>query len=83
VGRVVAGGAIFAAIHQAANLPHVPTQAEAAGRLNVGERTVRNARVVLDKGTPQLVKAVDPAPIIVRAASFMASTPTAFACSGR
>ena len=53
-----------------ANLPHGVradqsghmagvTQSESAELLNVGERTVRRARAVLDEGTPELIEAVE------------------------
>ena len=35
------------------------TQPEAAKRLNIGTRTVKRAKVVLDHGVPELVKAVE------------------------
>ena len=43
---------------QAAKLP-VVLQPAASALLNVGERTVRSARVVLDEGVPALIKAVE------------------------
>ena len=63
-----------------ANLPHGVradqsghmagvTQSEAAELLNVGERTVRRARAVLDEGTPELIEAVERGEKSVTAAS--------------
>lgn len=59
---------------QAANLP-VVTQPAAAGMLNVGERSVRNARAVLDKGAPELVRAVEQGKVAVSAAAKIADRP--------
>jgi hypothetical protein len=39
----------------AANLPHVPTQAQAAALLNVGERTVRTAAKVRDEAPAEAI----------------------------
>jgi len=44
---------------KAANLPDIPTQADAADLLNVSERTVRSARTVLKDGAPELIASVD------------------------
>jgi hypothetical protein len=54
---------------QAANRPVVPTQAEAAEMLNVGERSVRRARVVLEDGAPELQQAVERGEVSVSAAA--------------
>jgi hypothetical protein len=44
------------------------TQAEAAALLNVGERSVQRARVVIERGTPELVKAVERGDVSVSSA---------------
>ena len=59
---------------QAANLPAV-TQAAAAERLNVSERSVRDAREVIDKGAPELVQAVERGEVAVSVAAKVASLP--------
>lgn len=65
---------------QAANLPLDPkttavTQAEAAKLMNVSERAIRQAGVVLDKGTPALVKKVEGGEVSVSAAAAIAKAP--------
>ena len=67
---------------QAANLPlddrsPVPpvTQASAAEMLNVSERTVRAAKVVQDKGDPELVAKVERNEVSVSAAADIATLP--------
>lgn len=57
-----------------ANLPEVST-AKAAELLNVGERSVKSARKVQDKGAPELVAAVDEGRISVSAAADIADAP--------
>lgn len=70
--RAVVAGKI-ATLQKGAN-QHSPigesvTQAEAAGMLNVGKRTVERAREVLDHGTPNLVRAVERGDVAVSAAA--------------
>jgi hypothetical protein len=45
-----------------------PSQSKAAGMLNVGRRSVQHARTVLDKGQPELQKAVEQGRLSVFAA---------------
>jgi ParB-like chromosome segregation protein Spo0J len=54
---------------QVGKFAEVPTQHEAATLLNVGERSLRNARSVLDHGTPELIHAVEQGKIAVSAAA--------------
>ncbi len=66
---------------QAANLPLEPpvpppvSQARAAELLNVSERTVRAAGVVIDKGVPELVQAVERGQASVSAAAAVSRLP--------
>jgi ParB-like chromosome segregation protein Spo0J len=68
-----------------ANLPKVtepqaPTsisQAPAAERLNVSERSVRDAHKVIDKGAPELARAVDRGEVSVSRAAKIADLPKA------
>ncbi len=49
--------------------------ASAAKQLTVGERTVKDARAVLDRGTPELVQAVERGELAVSAAAEVARMP--------
>lgn len=59
-----------------ANLPKV-SLSDAAELLNVGERSVRHARQVLDEGTPELVAAVESGDLSVSFAAKVAELPAA------
>jgi ParB-like chromosome segregation protein Spo0J len=52
-----------------------PTLDEAAKRLNVGRRSIQRARVVLDKGIPELQTAVETGQVSVSAAAEIATKP--------
>lgn len=54
---------------------NLPTQPEAAALLNVSERTVRSARRVLDRGSGELVSAVESGRVSVSAAADVAELP--------
>lgn len=54
---------------------NLPTQPEAAALLNVSERTVRSARRVLDRGSGELVSAVESGRVSVSAAAEVAELP--------
>jgi N6-adenosine-specific RNA methylase IME4/ParB-like chromosome segregation protein Spo0J len=56
-------------------LADVPTQESAAAMLNVGERTVRRAREVLESATPEVVAAVDSGIMPVSFAATLATAP--------
>jgi len=58
--------------HGAASIEAAKSQPEAASMLNVGRSSVQRARVVLDHGIPELVKAVDDGRIAVSDASKIA-----------
>jgi len=55
----------------------LPSQSQAAGALNVGERTVRRAKVVQDSGTQKLASAVDGGLIPVSHGARLAHEPSA------
>ena len=59
---------------QAANLP-LETQAAAASKLNVGERSVRAAKKVIEEGVPELKEAVEQGKVSVSAAEKIAELP--------
>lgn len=62
---------------QAADLPLGPTQAQAAETMNVGERSVRAAKSVIDHGAPELAQAVETGQVSVSAAAEVAKLPEA------
>ena len=53
--------------------PFVVNQPDAAKRLNVGARTVKRAKAVLDDGAPELVKAVESGEVKLGATAVLAS----------
>jgi ParB-like chromosome segregation protein Spo0J len=57
------------------NFAGLPTQAEAAKKLNVGERRVRSARVVVDRGVSELQEAVRDGKVSIAAANEVALLP--------
>jgi ParB-like chromosome segregation protein Spo0J len=61
---------------QAANLP-LETQSAAASLLNVGERSVRAAKTVIEEGVPELKEAVERGEVSVAAAEKVAKLPKA------
>jgi N6-adenosine-specific RNA methylase IME4 len=54
-----------------------PTQAQAATMLNVSERSVRSARAVQERGTPELAKAVEQGRVAVSTAATLVEMPAA------
>lgn len=58
---------------QAANLP--VSQSKAAEAMNVGERSVRDAKHVIDQGVPELIEAVESGDVAVSAAAEVAKLP--------
>jgi len=61
-------------LEPSANLPKV-SQADAAGMLNVSERSVTTAKKVLDHGSPELAAAVDSGAVSVSAAAAVSDLP--------
>lgn len=55
--------------HDPGKFAGVPTQAEAAALLNVSERSVRDARAVLERGVPELVAQVEAGEVAVSRAA--------------
>jgi hypothetical protein len=63
---------------QVGKFADVPTQAQAAERLKVSERSIRDARTVLDHGSPDLIAEVDKGEVAVsKAAKIVRSPPRA------
>ena len=62
-------------VEPTANLPKV-FQAQAAGMLNVGDRSLRSAKRVAEDATPELVQAVERGAVSVSAAAEGAALPT-------
>ena len=60
---------------QVGQLADLPTQEQAAEVLNVGERTVRRAREVLNEGVPEVISAVERGVVSVSAAANVARLP--------
>ena len=60
---------------QVGKFADVPTQAEAAKLLKVSERSVRDARHVIEHGEPELVQAVDRGEVAVSKAAKIAELP--------
>lgn len=58
-----------------ANLPKVVSQEKASEILNVGDRSIRSAKKVIEKATPELVKAVDEGKVAVSLAEKAAQLP--------
>jgi len=59
---------------QAANLP-LETTARAAEMLNVGERSIRNARTVIEQGSPEIADAVVTGKVAVSTAATLTHAP--------
>jgi hypothetical protein len=60
---------------QVGQLADVPTQEQVVEMLNVGERTVRRAREVLNEGVPEVISAVERGAVSVSAAANVARLP--------
>lgn len=56
-------------IQPSANWPKVVSQEQAAQKLSIGERSLRRAKAVIDKGTDELVKAVNAGNVAVSLAA--------------
>lgn len=52
-----------------------PTQAEAAARVNVAERSVRSARAVIEHASAEVIRAVEQGKLAVSAAADLAKLP--------
>lgn len=76
VAKKIANMPLGGSVYRSANLPtDKVSQADAAELLNVSERTLRSAGVVLDHGAPELVDAVESGEVSVSAAAEVATLP--------
>lgn len=62
-------------VRQTGKFSDVPTQSQAAEKLNVSDRTLRSARIVQEEGTPELVEAVEHGEVAVSTAADIAKLP--------